>query len=293
MKSFSLSLLLVQAAHSEARVQGTVVPGRGSRIAVGRICNRGARLHVFYILLGAVWQECEDLMAQGITGSAAGSEAFSGSGRRLGGHSRGAISGAGSLAAAAAERRMRPALPSGPQRLGGDRSLMRLLSPAQAAAMAAERRMKDNVWCGGEWEDAPENTGEENWDTPESRAGGGSEQPLSPGHCQGGIGPHKGTETREGPRFEGAEGPQQGQGPSAWTSTSDAAVSSSVASKRPPHVSRSDPDDAKEGASPKKAKGPGSTGWKAASGGQWSCPACTFLNLVSRATLGYKTFSVA
>lgn len=41
-------------------------------------------------------------------------------------------------------------LPSGPKRLGGDRSIMVDLSPIQAAAMAAERRLQDDLWCGSQ-----------------------------------------------------------------------------------------------------------------------------------------------
>lgn len=39
-------------------------------------------------------------------------------------------------------------LPSGPKKLGGDNNIMSALSPIQAAAMAAERRMQDELWCG-------------------------------------------------------------------------------------------------------------------------------------------------
>jgi hypothetical protein len=41
-------------------------------------------------------------------------------------------------------------MPSGPRKLGGDRSLMRDLPPGVAAAMAAERRAADDKWCAGE-----------------------------------------------------------------------------------------------------------------------------------------------
>lgn len=55
-------------------------------------------------------------------------------------------------AAAAAENRARlkSLLPSGPRRLGGDHSIKSALTPIQAAAMAAERRLRDNIWCGSE-----------------------------------------------------------------------------------------------------------------------------------------------
>lgn len=51
--------------------------------------------------------------------------------------------------AAAEKRAQREALlPHGPQRLGGDSSIKAVLSPVQAAAMAAERRLHDDLWCG-------------------------------------------------------------------------------------------------------------------------------------------------
>lgn len=69
-------------------------------------------------------------------------------------------------ALAAAEKRvlLGSLLPSGPQRLGGDSLMMTALSPSQAAAMAAERRLRDNIWCGSECYDASEDKGEENND---------------------------------------------------------------------------------------------------------------------------------
>ena len=39
-------------------------------------------------------------------------------------------------------------MPSGPTKLGGNNYIMSVLSPVQAAAMAAERRMHDDLWCG-------------------------------------------------------------------------------------------------------------------------------------------------
>lgn len=228
-------------------------------------------------------------MAQEITGSAAGREPFIGSGRRLGGQTRGATSSSAAIAAAAAERRMTQAvLSSGPQRLGGDTSLMRLLSPAQAAAMAAERRMQDNAWCGGEWEDIPDNTAEENWETPESRAAGGAERPLSPGEAQGGSGPCKGSETREGVRSEGKAGPWREQARGVWTAAPDTAVPPSVSSKRPASEGPGSDLDADGGAGSKMARSSRSTGWEVDSGSTWSCRACTFLNLVSEALVDYR-----
>lgn len=98
-------------------------------------------------------QECEELMAKGITGTGQG---FDLPGRRLGGFSRQPpLSSLRQTALAAAEKRTRlgSLLPSGPKRLGGDSTIMTALSPIQAAAMAAERRLQDDIWCGSQyWE---------------------------------------------------------------------------------------------------------------------------------------------
>lgn len=92
-------------------------------------------------------QECEELMAKGITGSGQG---FDLRGKRLGGFSRQPpLSSLRQKALSAAETRVQRGtlLPSGPKRLGGDRSMKDVLSPIQAAAMAAERRLHDDLWC--------------------------------------------------------------------------------------------------------------------------------------------------
>lgn len=95
-------------------------------------------------------QECEELIAKGKTGTGKG---FDVPGKRLGGFSRQPpLSSLRETAATAAEKRVRASnmLPSGPQRLGGDSSMMSDLSPIQAAAMAAERRLLDDIWCGSQ-----------------------------------------------------------------------------------------------------------------------------------------------
>lgn len=87
-------------------------------------------------------------MAKGITGTGKG---FDLPGRRLGGFSiPPPLSSLHQTALAAAENRAhRGALiPSGPKRVGGDSSIKAALSPIQAAAMAAERRLHDDLWCG-------------------------------------------------------------------------------------------------------------------------------------------------
>ncbi|KAK4361725.1 hypothetical protein RND71_016966 [Anisodus tanguticus] len=102
----------------------------------------------FYNLLDEIRKECEELMAKGITGTGQG---FDLPGKRLGGFShQPPLSSLRQKALAAAENRERIGvlLPSGSKRLGGDSSIKAVLSPIQAAAMAAERRLHDDLWCG-------------------------------------------------------------------------------------------------------------------------------------------------
>lgn len=86
-------------------------------------------------------------MAKGISGSAQG---FDLPGRRLGGNVRQPPLSSlrkSTLSAAEGRKRLGSLLPSGPNRLGGDSNIMTALSPVQAAAMAAERRLQDDIWC--------------------------------------------------------------------------------------------------------------------------------------------------
>ncbi|KAG6685912.1 hypothetical protein I3843_12G135700 [Carya illinoinensis] len=104
----------------------------------------------FYKLWDELRKECEELMAKGITGMG---EGFDLPGRRLGGFShQPPLSSLHRSALEAAEKRARSGslLPSGPRRLGGDNTIMVALSPIQAAAMAAERRLQDDIWCGSQ-----------------------------------------------------------------------------------------------------------------------------------------------
>lgn len=104
----------------------------------------------FYKLWDELRKECEELMAKGITGSG---EGFDLPGKRLGGNSRQPpLSSLRKTALAAAEKRSQlgTLLPSGPNRIGGDSVIMKALSPVQAAAMAAERRLQDDLWCGSQ-----------------------------------------------------------------------------------------------------------------------------------------------
>jgi DNA-dependent metalloprotease WSS1 len=93
-------------------------------------------------------QECEELVSKGITGTG---EGFDGTGRRLGGftiHPPPPSLRQATLAAAHKRARNGALLPSGPRKLGGNNDIMSALSPVQAAAMAAERRLHDDLWCG-------------------------------------------------------------------------------------------------------------------------------------------------
>ncbi|KDP39294.1 hypothetical protein JCGZ_01051 [Jatropha curcas] len=104
----------------------------------------------FYKLWDELRKECEELLSKRISGTG---EGFDLPGRRLGGFSRQPpLSSLHKTALAAAEKRakMGTILPSGPQRLGGDSTIMVALSPIQAAAMAAERRLQDEIWCGSQ-----------------------------------------------------------------------------------------------------------------------------------------------
>ncbi|KAL5802227.1 hypothetical protein ACOSQ3_030686 [Xanthoceras sorbifolium] len=135
----------------------------------------------FYKLWDELRKECEELMSKGVSGTG---EGFDLPGRRLGGFSRQPpVSSLRKTALAAAEKRARlgSLLPSGPIRLGGDSSIMVDLSPIQAAAMAAERRYQDDIWCGsqafGDGEsnsDISEDIGYTGQNTGNSKLSGGS-----------------------------------------------------------------------------------------------------------------------
>uniref|UniRef100_A0A0D3GDP4 WLM domain-containing protein n=1 Tax=Oryza barthii TaxID=65489 RepID=A0A0D3GDP4_9ORYZ len=109
---------------------------------------RGPHDAQFYKLWDELRKECEELVSKGITGSGQG---FDGTGRRLGGftvHPPPPSLRQATLAAAQKRARNGALLPSGPRKLGGNNDIMSALSPIQAAAMAAERRMYDDLWCG-------------------------------------------------------------------------------------------------------------------------------------------------
>ncbi|XWS11343.1 hypothetical protein CRYUN_Cryun38cG0075700 [Craigia yunnanensis] len=144
----------------------------------------------FYKLWDELRKECEELMAKGITGTG---EGFDLPGRRLGGFSRQPpISSLRQTALAAAENRARlgSLLPSGPKRLGGDSTIMNALSPIQAASMAAERRLQDDIWCGSHCSEVAgdeENYGDTLQDhlDMEQRAESSSVKDVSSGHALG------------------------------------------------------------------------------------------------------------
>ncbi|KAL0030955.1 hypothetical protein WJX79_003815 [Trebouxia sp. C0005] len=107
---------------------------------------QGPHNAVFYKLLDEITEECERIMAKCIVTSTC---------YTLGGRGPVPIHNPPShqlksLAVKAAEARFKKqaVMPTGPRKLGGDLSLLKGLTPAQAAARAAERRARDNV-CHG------------------------------------------------------------------------------------------------------------------------------------------------
>ena len=106
----------------------------------------------FYKLLDEITEECERDMANGVFGTGAG---FDSRGVRLGGRGPVPVHNPNPIqlrqkmvAAAEARAKKQRIMSSGPQRLGGSTSFASGLTTAQAAAKAAERRMRDNLWCG-------------------------------------------------------------------------------------------------------------------------------------------------
>lgn len=101
----------------------------------------------FYNRLDEIRKECEELITKGISGTG---EGFDLRGRRLGGFSRQpplSLLRQNALSAAQSRAQRGVLLPTGPKRIGGDSSIRNTLSPIQAAAMAAERRLHDDLWC--------------------------------------------------------------------------------------------------------------------------------------------------
>ncbi|KZV29516.1 hypothetical protein F511_00794 [Dorcoceras hygrometricum] len=104
----------------------------------------------FYKLWDEIRKECEDFINKGISGTGQG---FDLPGKRLGGSRLKPSSSLRQATLTAAENRARlgKLLPSGPKHIGADSAVMVSLSPIQAAAMAAEMRLRDNIWCGSEF----------------------------------------------------------------------------------------------------------------------------------------------
>ncbi|XP_027340044.1 DNA-dependent metalloprotease WSS1-like [Abrus precatorius] len=126
----------------------------------------------FYSLLDEIRKECEELMVKGISGTGKGFDLY---GRRLGGFSQvPPLSSLRQTALAAAESRARHRvlLPSGPQYLGGNNNIKSGLSPIQAAAMAAEMRLHDDLWCGSK------SVGGETYMQENTSSGGPSERSI-------------------------------------------------------------------------------------------------------------------
>ncbi|KAI8091870.1 WLM domain-containing protein, partial [Thamnidium elegans] len=107
---------------------------------------RGPHDEQFYRILQELKTETELLMASGYTG-----EGFYSSGQSLGSRSV-ARHLSKQVSAAAAEKRLQTSkimLPTGGLRLGGSPLQLKNMTPAQLAANAAEKRLRDQIWCGG------------------------------------------------------------------------------------------------------------------------------------------------
>mmetsp|Transcript_3432 Transcript_3432/g.6785 ORF Transcript_3432/g.6785 Transcript_3432/m.6785 type:complete len:470 (+) Transcript_3432:359-1768(+) len=107
----------------------------------------------FYKLLDEITEECESLMARGVSGSGSGFDAASSG--RLGGSDvpvNPSLEARRQVALDAANERIKKQnlKNRGGRRLGGDSRAAKGLAPAQAAALAAHRRARDDMWCGGD-----------------------------------------------------------------------------------------------------------------------------------------------
>ncbi|KAL8138576.1 hypothetical protein V2J09_004577 [Rumex salicifolius] len=100
----------------------------------------------FYRLLDEIRAELTELMIKGIGASDRGFNLLLG--RQLGGSQPRSRLRQNALGAAQNRAWQAGLMPSGPIRVGGDVSIRAALSPAQAAAMAANRRLHDDLWCG-------------------------------------------------------------------------------------------------------------------------------------------------
>ncbi|KAI9486106.1 MAG: WLM domain-containing protein [Benjaminiella poitrasii] len=101
----------------------------------------------FYKLLDELKQETEALMASGYTG-----EGFFSNGHKLGTTLNVPRYLSKEAAATAAEKRLKLSkiMTQGGVRLGGNHQQVSNMTPAQLAGFAAQRRLQDQVWCGGD-----------------------------------------------------------------------------------------------------------------------------------------------
>jgi len=100
----------------------------------------------FYRELDEITEECEKMMAKGTSDKVDG---FYGDGIRLGGFKTiNAEDAAHAAGLRALERAKTAHLAAPPQKLGGKKLDHRNFSPKEMAAIAAERRYQDNIWCG-------------------------------------------------------------------------------------------------------------------------------------------------
>lgn len=122
---------------------------------------RGPHDATFYKILDELNDELDQLLLTGQKGYSA----FDGVGHKLGGHTGFPLSTLDiknrTLVAAEQRRQVqRVMLPTGGIRLGGStpNQLEKSLTPKQMAARAAERRLRDQKWCGGLQEESAEDT---------------------------------------------------------------------------------------------------------------------------------------
>ncbi|KAI8146888.1 WLM domain-containing protein [Fennellomyces sp. T-0311] len=109
---------------------------------------RGPHDAVFYKLLDELNDELDELILTGQRGY----QPFEGQGNKLGGSLAGDPRTIALIAAEKRRQGQRRMIPVGGVRLGGSsskNSLEKALSPVQMAARAAERRIRDQMWCGG------------------------------------------------------------------------------------------------------------------------------------------------
>ncbi|KAI8578533.1 hypothetical protein K450DRAFT_246241 [Umbelopsis ramanniana AG] len=112
---------------------------------------RGPHDVQFYKILNEVNAELDDLISTGYSG-----EGFYSQGKQLGSSRQVSKSEARKKALEAAEKRQKLGklmLPAGGRRLGGGESAAEReaqFTPQELAAEAAERRRRDNIWCGGQ-----------------------------------------------------------------------------------------------------------------------------------------------